>query len=949
MTEYELITQKPVSIDLLQLDESTPHDERLSQLPESVHKALDQIATTPLAQYFSEIIYFSDFFYRTIQRYPQGIVELIQSEDLINTYESNHLINKVEQSIGKLNDIDKLDAFLRQLRHIEMARIVWRELSGVADTERTIEDLSNLADACLQLAVAVHSERLWQKYGKPFDEQSDQTAEFVVFALGKLGGKELNFSSDIDLVFAFSANGNTLGEKSISNNEFFIKLGQAVINSLNEINDQGQVYRVDMRLRPNGQSGPLAMSFSAMENYYQIHGREWERYAWIKARAVAGDINSGRDFLASLRPFVYRKYLDYQVYESLEEMKSMINKEIRQQGMQNNIKLGRGGIREIEFIVQSHQLVRGGRDTSLRTGFLKSALHALEQSQTIEKKVSKGLHRAYLFLRTVEHRLQMKDDQQTHQLPTQSDELNILAASMGLTHDEFSNLIKSQREFVQKQFSRLHDRQNEQASESQWQILWNAVVSNQDTSLDHNGIEDFKAVLTAYVQGKSYRSLEARGRKILDQLIPKILQFISKQPNPAQALNRTFPVISSIGGRTAYLSLLDQFPVACKQLVQLCGASPWVSRWIASNPIVLDTLINPRTDLYSFNEDIELLIERKISDDADGELNHDILRQIHHSCILQIAMADLQSQYNATEIRSFISNVAQSIINQVVKLCQKELLPKFGKPGLTHDDEAFGVIAYGKLGSNELSYNADLDLVFIFDDQSLTEETQGGRKAVRTDYYFSRLVQRILTMLTMQTSAGELYDVDTRLRPSGRSGLLVSSLVQYKKYQLEQAWVWEHQALVKARIITRNARLLALFEQIRINVLSQPRDEQQLKSEIVSMRVRMRESSKASGAGYKKDPGGMIDIEFICQYLVLRYAHAQEKICQYRSVMDILNFTKQHDLLDADRAEILIDTYQIIQEIENQHKLNGVIDESKQDKLEKQMEKVKHVWEQIFV
>ena len=456
---------------------------------------------------------------------------MIESSELQSEYDDEYLKNKIHQAAADLTDAHQFEEYLRINRHVQLARIIWREFSGVCDTGQTIRDLSNLADACLQVCVSNQYQRLLVKHGQPINENNGKLATFVVFALGKLGGKELNFSSDIDLVFGFSANGVTQGERSISNNEFFIKLGQSVINALNGTTKDGQVYRVDMRLRPNGQSGPLAMSFSAMENYYQIHGREWERYAWIKARAVAGDLDAGNELLTQLRPFIYRKYLDYQVYESLEDMKSMINKEIRQQGMQNNIKLGRGGIREIEFIVQSHQLVQGGRDESLRTGYLKSALLALEQAKILDEEIARSLYHAYLFLRTVEHRLQMKNDQQTHQLPDTQNKSADLAASMGLTLNEFSEQIEAHRNFVQAQFSSLYQQTSEQTTQNQWQDLWNGIVSNQKAQTPENQSGDLDAALSAYVESKTYRCLEARGRKILDKLIPKILQFVSQQPN----------------------------------------------------------------------------------------------------------------------------------------------------------------------------------------------------------------------------------------------------------------------------------------------------------------------------------------------------------------------------------------------------------------------------------
>ena len=949
MIEQVSITNQPACLHHLPSTESEKAQNLVEQLADEIRQSLPLISSTQLRGHLPSVLYFSTFFTKTCQSYARQIAELITSSDLQFDYPADYLVTKVHQLCSDIEDIQQLNTALRKIRHLEMARIVWRELSGVCGTEQTIRDLSDLADACLQVATEKHSFRLLHRHGTPIEEVSGDIAKFVVFGLGKLGGRELNFSSDIDLVFAYSAIGQSDGDKSVSNNEFFIKLGQAVIKTLNEIDHEGLVYRVDMRLRPNGHSGPLVMSFSAMENYYQIHGREWERYAWIKARVVAGDFKTGKTFLQQLRPFVYRKYLDYQVYESLEEMKSMINKEIRQKGKQQNIKLGRGGIREIEFIVQSHQLVRGGRDASLRTRSLKAALFALVSARQIDQPTANKLYNTYLFLRAVEHRLQMKNDQQTHDLPVDGQSLSFLAASMGYEQQEFSRKLEACRDFVQSEFTRLHSQVDDSQASDQWQFLWNHIINNQSPESIEQENKGYTTILIAYVKSKAYRSLEARGQKILDKLIPKILQLVSDQAQPEQALNRCLHVLSSIGGRVAYLSLLDQFPVACKQLVQLCAASPWVSKWIANHPIVLDTLINPRTDLYSFNNDIESLIETSIVDENDEELKHDMLRQIHHSCILQVAMADLQSQYDASEIRRYISYVAESIINQVVKLCQLELAPKFGKPVSSDNEDPFAVIAYGKLGSNELSYNADLDLVFIFDDTRISSDTQGGRKSVRADYYYSRLVQRIVTMLTMQTSAGKLYDVDTRLRPSGRSGLLVSSLTQYQKYLKEQAWVWEHQAFVKARMISPSPKLKNSFQQLRKDLLCRPRDKAELINEIVSMRKRMREAgTTADAVAYKVGQGGMIDIEFISQYLVLGFANQCPDICECRSVIDVLSFSKQHAIIDAASAKTLIETYQTILEVENQFKLNSMIDESQRIKLDNQMQSVNDVWCKIF-
>ena len=873
---------------------------------------------------------------------------MIKSGDLETVYSDQRVLKKTQQLIDQNLEQEEFEQKLRQIRHLELTRIVVREFVGVADIEESMRDLSLLADAILSIAVGKHLAWLIGRYGEPISELNADISGFVVFAMGKLGGGELNFSSDIDLIFSYSETGQTNGKNMISNNEFFIKLGQAIINSLNNNTTDGFVYRVDMRLRPNGQSGPLVMSFAAMENYYQIHGREWERYAWVKARVVAGNKELGDKFLQQLRPFVYRKYLDYQVYESLKDMKAMINKEIRQQGMQLNIKLGRGGIREIEFIAQSHQLVRGGREPELRTRSLKTALFSLAKSQQIEKSIAEKLYQAYLFLRTVEHRLQIKNDQQTHLLPANPDQYSDLAMSLDNEPGVFEQKLKTHRDFVHAEFLKLYSSSENDVIDSDWQLVWRQIVNDNQQPNQSSLDNEIFSTLKSYANSKAYRVLESKGRRIVDRLMPKILGLITDDKKPLQTLNRTLEVLSAIGGRSAYLSLLDQFPIAAKQLTQLCASSSWVSQWIADHPIVLDTLINPRADSYIFNNDLEQEITRRIKDETDEELKHDILRQIHHSSILQIAIADLQHQYDVIEIRRFISFTAQVIVNQVVKLCQKELEEKFGLPVANNVVDYFGVIAYGKLGSAEISYNADLDLVFVYDDQVLADQTQGGKKSVRVDYYFSRLVQRIVTMLNMQTAAGKLYDVDTRLRPSGQSGLLVSSMTQYCKYQNEQAWSWEHQALVKARMISDAPMLVEKFDQLRNQILTNKRQKSELKQEITLMRKRMRDAGQQNNRFLgKTDPGGMVDIEFISQYLMLYYSHQYADMNQLRSVNEIMIYAAQKKILEQDQADLLAKTYMHLLQLENQFKLhNKAIDE--EDDISKLMDDVQKCWIKIF-
>jgi len=916
---------------------------------QEVNQAFKELNDQRYVDCLPNILDYSDFIKNIFSRCSEDIIHLIKSGELERDYTSEYLSKKVGQSIGQIVDDAQFEQRLRQLRHIEMSRIALREFAGVDNIEQTMKNLSWLADALLSITTERHLAILENRYGEPSSETNNKKAEFVVFAMGKLGGNELNFSSDIDLIFAYSDAGQTDGDRCISNNEFFVKLGQALINSLNNTTELGFVYRVDMRLRPNGQSGPLVMSFSAMENYYQIHGREWERYAWVKARVAAGDGMLGQHFLDQLRPFVYRKYLDYQVYESLEEMKTMINKEILQQGMQQNIKLGRGGIREIEFIAQSHQLVRGGREAGLRTRSLKQALICLANSGKIEAEISDQLYQAYLFLRLVEHRLQIKNDQQTHLLPNDSSQRQNLAATLGFTLDGFEQKLDEYRDFVHGEFIKLHNNSNVDSIEDDWQLLWRHVIADNE-QLENLGVDkDFINALKAYAKSKAYRSLETKGRRIVDQLMPKILRLIADKSQSLQTLNRTLAVLSAIGGRSSYLSLLDQFPMATTQLIQLCALSPWVSQWIADHPIVLDTLINPRADLYIFNRNLEQDIISRIENETDNELKHDILRQIHHSSLLQIAIAELQRQYSVEEIRAHISRTADVIVTQVVSLCQQELSEKYGLPKTTIHADYFAVIAYGKLGSSELSYNADLDLVFIYDDQVLEDQTQGGRTSVRVDYYFSRLVQRILTMLSMQTAAGKLYEVDTRLRPSGRSGLLVSSLTQYSKYQQQQAWTWEHQSLVKARVTGKINSLSEKFDQLRMQILSASRPEDKLKEDILSMRKRMHGASQlANSFKQKTQAGGMIDIEFITQYLVLNYAHEFEEIAQKRNVSEIINYAAKYQLLEQVEAELLSNTYIKLLQLENQYKLHNQVGDIDELGLCTQMNQVEKLWNSIF-
>jgi len=810
---------------------------------------------------------------------PNLLFDLVQSGDLETAYTMDQLTNRLGALLDAVENETELNRCLRLFRQRELVRIAWRDLNGAADLKETLAMLSELADACISLALAKLSK--WQQLalGAPIGESSGQPSQMVVLALGKLGGGELNFSSDIDLIFSYNENGETDTQNPLSNHEYFTRLGQKLIQTLSNLTADGFVFRVDMRLRPNGDSGPLALSFDAMEHYYIVHGRGWERYALIKARPVGGEAAAGDELLSILRPFVYRKYLDYGAFESIRSMKSMIDREQKRKGVVDNIKLGRGGIREIEFIAQSYQLVLGGREPSLQTPKLETAMTQLSVLQKLPEQTNRELLGAYEFLRNVEHRLQMVADQQSHTLPTDQVAQQRLAFSMGYSSwGEFQIQIDAVRSRVQHHFMHIvvtPGGETEGTAVDELNDYWLAT-SDDDSSaavfqnLGYQSFADADRLLKQFRQGRLYRSLSSFGRDHLDRLMPLLIESAAETNNPNNTLSSLIRLIELIGRRAAYLALLVENPLARTQVVKLCASSPHFTNWLGQHPVLLDEFLDPINE-YQVNSTAKLNreIENKLAviDEDDIESQMDTLRKFRHGQELRVAAAHIAGLIESKEVALQLCRIAESVLEQTLNNALVGLTKKYGSPACCSEKSTwrpgFGVVAYGKLGSGELGYGSDLDLIFIYEacDGQNQGATDGSEKSISNEYFFSRLTQRIVSLISTRTATGILYEVDTRLRPSGHSGTLVTSLQAFLDYQLKQAWTWEHQALVRARVAVGDSSISTQFEQIRSQILSLKRDQAKLADDILSMRARIiEEKSKSTDQQFdlKIDSGGIV-------------------------------------------------------------------------------------------
>ncbi|MEA3176054.1 MAG: [glutamine synthetase] adenylyltransferase / [glutamine synthetase]-adenylyl-L-tyrosine, partial [Gammaproteobacteria bacterium] len=831
-----------------------------------------------------------------------------------------------ESSAAAAATVESSQQILREWRRREMLRIAWRDIAAAASVTETLKAVSELADACIRAAAAAARLHLLPVFGIPRDSNGEESS-FIVVGMGKLGGRELNFSSDIDLVFLFTASGQTDGRRVIENEEYFNRLGREVIRLLDVRNADGFVFRVDMRLRPYGDSGPLVVSLGSLEDYLQQHGRDWERYAWIKARAIVGTEAYAAAYQEFVRPFVYRRYLDFGVFESLRGMKALIEREVARRDLDDHLKLGKGGIREIEFIVQSMQLVRGGNDRRLQTPSLLDVLPLLSESKLIAADDVADLGADYLTLRKAENALQMLRDHQVHTLPDNDLDRARLCLMMGFA-DWTAALqrIDFTRQRVAGHFEALlFGAPQDQRRFDDVGISWlDSETVKIDEELANFGflsgeIPAVAAILETYRHAAPYRRLDEIGHRRLFVILARLLKSAAKRTSPAVVVDRVLRVLEAIGTRSSYLALLKEQPPALDRLIDICAISGFLSRQIADFPLLLDELIDAKAfdappSRQGFVAELAARTERLSTEDPERQV--EALRQFQKVAVFTVALADLTERLPLMRVSDRLTDIAELIVQRCIDLAWQQMTHAYGTPYCGEQDDMLrpvvvAVAAYGKLGGLELGYGSDLDLVFLHDSSGSIQLTRGERP-LDNGIFFLRLGQRIVHLLTMHSAAGRLYEVDMRLRPNGKGGFLMTGIGAFERYQQTDAWTWEHQALLRARAVAGDTGLCAQFEAVRRRILTLAVRRDTLRSDVSDMRLRMRRELSRSKSGQfdiKQDAGGIADIEFLVQYWVLAAAAGHPELLTYTDNIRQLEGLASVGIVDGETAEWLKHAY----------------------------------------
>ncbi len=877
-----------------------------------------------LSEQARQVLTFSDFVQESVTAHPDWLAELEASPPQADEWQ--HYGQWLQDALVDISDEAALMRTLRQFRRRVMVRIAWAQALMLVSEESTLQQLSHLAETLIVAARDWLYDACCREWGTPCSE--DGTPQpLMILGMGKLGGGELNFSSDIDLIFAWPEKGATRGgRRELDNAQFFTRLGQRLIKALDQPTQDGFVYRVDMRLRPFGDSGPLVLSFAALEDYYQEQGRDWERYAMVKAR-IMGDNDDvyANELRAMLRPFVFRRYIDFSVIQSLRNMKGMIAREVRRRGLKDNIKLGAGGIREIEFIVQVFQLIRGGREPSLQSRSLLPTLAAIAQLNLLPEGDDRILREAYLFLRRLENLLQSINDEQTQTLP--GDELNRARLAWGMRVENWQTLtdaLDAHMAAVRRIFNDLIGDDESESPDDElsehWRELWQDALQEDDTTpvLTHLSDDDRHRVVALIADFRlelNKRAIGPRGRQVLDHLMPHLLSDVCSRADAPVPLSRLTPLLSGIITRTTYLELLSEFPGALKHLISLCAASPMIASKLARYPLLLDELLDPNT-LYqptatdAYRDELRQYLLRVPEEDEEQQL--EALRQFKQAQMLRVAAADIAGTLPVMKVSDHLTWLAEAIIDAVVHQAWVQMVARYGQPKHLADREGrgFAVVGYGKLGGWELGYSSDLDLIFLHD--CPVDVMTDGEREIDGRQFYLRLAQRIMHLFSTRTSSGILYEVDARLRPSGAAGMLVTSTDAFADYQQNEAWTWEHQALVRARVVYGDPQLKAQFDSIRRDVLTATREGATLQTEVREMREKMRAhlgNKHRDRFDIKADEGGITDIEFITQYLVLRDAHSKPKLTRWSDNVRILELLAQNDIMDEHEALALTRAY----------------------------------------
>ncbi|WP_292976171.1 bifunctional [glutamate--ammonia ligase]-adenylyl-L-tyrosine phosphorylase/[glutamate--ammonia-ligase] adenylyltransferase [Nitrosomonas sp.] len=872
------------------------------------------------------VLPYSRYLKRILESEPELHQELLQQ--LYHPLTREEMLDFLQNPSALPADETGLHRLLRQLRKRTILRLTARDLAGLADLNEVMTTMTALADVTIRFSLEFLHTLMTRPeiFGKPTGERTGTEQQLLIVAMGKLGGGELNVSSDVDLVFIYPEDGETDGRKSITNHEFFVKLGRKLIASLNDYTVDGYVFRVDMRLRPYGENSPLAISLTMLEDYFVTQGREWERHAWIKSRVIAGSsITEAALMELIVRPFVFRKYLDFEAYEAMRSLHTQLRKEVDRRELHDNIKLGPGGIREIEFITQVFQLIRGGRDADLCIRPTLGVLQRLKQKQPLPEQTVDELIEAYHFLRKLEHRLQYLDDQQTQNLPQNQDDQLLIAKSMGFSdYTSFLKQLDLYRQNVTHHFEQIFAERRKAAKSGTFarirpeQTGDSEIVKafgNQLKVLGYIDPDKITARVQQFYAGDVFRQLSHPNQERILELMPTLMEVAARFPPVEITLERMLQLLEKIGQFSAYLALLQEYPQTLLRVAKLVSISQWASDYLGRHPILLDELLAP-SGLHTLpdwlalkTELIHQLHHSNIPKAQMTEWQMDVLRHFQHAQVFRLLAVDLEGNLLLETLSDHLTALADLILDNVVQLAWQGLRKKH------RQSPVFAIIGYGKLGGKELGYVSDLDIVYLYQDSH--------PDAVEV---YTKLAQNINLWLTSHTSAGVLYETDLRLRPNGTGGLLVNSIEAFSQYQHEQAWVWEHQALTRARFVIGDHAVGEKFEQIRKDILCQPRDLANLKREILTMRTRMLEAHPNPTPLFdvKHDHGGIIDVEFMVQYLVLGYAHRYPQLTGNIGNIGLLKLAGELGLTSAEKANAALTAYRELRRTQHQLRLSGI-------------------------
>jgi glutamate-ammonia-ligase adenylyltransferase len=901
----------------------------------------------------------SNFLANIISRYPDVFPSLFVSADIFTTKDVEQMVNELSEMLVDCKDFGALQQILRQYKYREILRIGAMDLSLDAPLEYVTAELSSLAAASLQVAVDFCTTLLRQDFGRPVIDDPDygegEEAEFTVLGMGKLGGNELNFSSDIDLIFFYtSSHGRTTGVEDNHNSRidlhnYFIKLAEMVKRAISQVTEDGFVFRVDLDLRPNGRHGEIACSVAAAEAYYESWGQNWERSAMMKARPVAGSIPLGDKILKTLEPFIYRRYHDYGMVEDLKQMKQKIDSSLtKQHESEINLKLGRGGIREIEFFIQALQLVYAGKNPRVRNRSSLKALALLHDEGYLSEKEVGFLRQAYIFLRTVEHRIQVVQERQTHNLPKGEREMLLLARRCGFADTPaFMRELELHRGNVTRLYRDLfYSSEDEIRDEISTEIgcLFDHTTDPEVAKgvLERNGFIDVDTAFNSLMrlcEGTIGPPMTRPVRRYYDRIAPLLMQEVLNSPEPDMALRYLEKFLQSLHSRGPFYALLAENHNIIHILISLFGTSTLLSRFFIQHPELLDSLVSSAyAESYKTVERQRTELQGRLEVCGDNyEAQLDTLRRFRNEEFLRIALNDLKGSTVIGVGPNQLSGLASVCLEAAVRMASAQMPKRFGKPYYTDPEgnlvEAeLAVQAMGKLGGMELNYHSDLDIIFMFSDRGHTRPAEGDAdsdfRQLTNQEYFSKLCQRIISVLTLMTSEGRVYEIDTRLRPSGNQGPLVTSLAAYEDYHRTRAQIWERQALTKARVLVGSPYMMERIEQINTSITWERPVPDELRSEIYRLRERMEKEIAREDRGHlniKTGRGGLVDVEFLTQYIQLKYGREYARIRKTNTLKALQMIQKEH-LLPEDVTRELITGYTYLRRLEN--KLRLVHDQS---------------------